>query len=72
MCGVVHHLGDSVSSGHYTSCGLRSSIGAQDAQKQWVHFDDCVTDEQDLEYVTLDENNQRNCYIAVYELVMDT
>lgn len=67
--GVVHHIGNSASSGHYTSCGLRSSTDAQDLQEQWVHFNDSVTAEHDFEYVALDENNQRNCYIAVYELL---
>lgn len=67
--GVVHHIGNSTHSGHYTCCAVRTNTSdAQDNSEQWVYFNDEVAIERDFEYVSLDENNQRNCYMAVYEL----
>ena len=43
-------------------------VGAQDNEEQWVYFDDRVGVHKDLDYVTLNERNQRNCYMALYEL----
>lgn len=67
--GVVHHVGNTAFSGHYTSCGLRdNTTDAQDHEEQWVYFDDRVGVKKDFDYVALDERNQRNCYMALYEL----
>lgn len=62
-------MGNTAFSGHYTSCGMRANEGdAQDNGEQWVFFDDRVGVKKDLEYVTSNERNQRNCYMALYEL----
>jgi uncharacterized UBP type Zn finger protein len=68
--GVVHHVGNTAFSGHYTSCGLRTTNtpDAQDNEEQWVYFDDRVGVKKDFDYVALSEKNQRNCYMALYEL----
>ena len=48
---------------------MRANEGdAQDNGEQWVFFDDRVGVKKDLEYVTSNERNQRNCYMALYEL----
>ena len=35
---------------------------------QWVFFDDLVGVKRDFDYVTDSEDNQINCYMALYEL----
>ena len=76
--GVVHHIGNSPFSGHYTSCAKRivkdtqgdssDSTDAQDNEEQWVLFDDGLGTRRPASYVFENERNQRNCYLALYEL----
>ena len=79
--GVVHHIGFTAFSGHYTACAKRTlkaegeggksdtTTGApDDNEEQWVFFDDRVGTKKSMEYVTGYERNQRNCYMALYEL----
>ena len=76
--GVVHHIGDTAFSGHYTSCSKRilkdtqgdlsDTTNAQDNKEQWVLFDDRVGTRRPASYVLENERNQRNCYMALYEL----
>ena len=67
--GVVHHVGNTAFSGHYTACGLRSdTTDTQDNEEQWVYFDDRKGIKEDFDYVAKREKNQRNCYMALYEL----
>lgn len=67
--GVVHHVGNTAFSGHYTSCSIRRTTpDAQDNEEQWVYFDDRKGIKKDLDYVAKLEENQRNCYMALYEL----
>jgi len=81
LCGVVHHIGNTASSGHYTSCAKRKLAVASDdskaaggisdekvAEEEWVFFDDRVGRKKSLDYVVDTEKNQRNCYLALYEL----
>ena len=85
LCGVVHHVGNTAFSGHYTTCAKRkmkpseerlmvddninkSSDNPQNVDEQWVFFDDRVGHKKNLDYVTDTEKNQRNCYMALYEL----
>ena len=76
--GVVHHIGESAFSGHYTSCAKRilkdtqgdssDTTNAQDNEEEWVLFDDRVGTPKPASYVLENERNQRNCYLVVYEL----
>ena len=81
--GVVHHVGISAFSGHYTACDKRTlKEGEEDDDKtksddgnspkdigeEWVFFDDRAGTKKDLGWVTSNERNQRNCYMAVYEM----
>jgi len=76
--GVVHHIGGTAFSGHYTACDKRTlkeeegkksaEDTSQDNKEQWVFFDDRAGSKKDLEFVTGTERNQRNCYMALYEL----
>jgi hypothetical protein len=43
--------------------------GPRDNKEHWVFFDDRVGMKKSMNYVTGCEKNQRNCYMALYELV---
>jgi len=84
--GVVHHVGSTASSGHYTTCARRplprdrsggdekgsggdaTANAPRDEGDQWAFFDDRVGAKKDVDYVVGCERNQRNCYMALYEL----
>ena len=75
--GVVHHIGDTAFSGHYTSCVKRivkdtqgdssNTTNPQDNEEEWVRFDDQVGTQTSVRYVLENESNQQNCYMALYE-----
>ena len=74
--GVVHHVGSTAFSGHYTTCAKRTISGKksdascpQDNNEQWVFFDDRVGVEKSMNYVIGNEKDQRSCYMALYDLV---
>lgn len=70
LCSVVHHVGNTASSGHYTACGKRK-LEDQSVEEQWVSFDDNKkVQRRSLNYVIGigKETNQENCYMALYEL----
>ena len=74
--GVVHHVGSTAFSGHYTTCAKRTIGGekldtscTQENKEQWVFFDDRVGTKKSMNYVTGYERNQRSCYMALYKLV---
>lgn len=57
--GVVHHIGSSSSSGHYTTDAVRS--------EQWATFDDHNTKFTSLSQVLTDERKQQNSYLILYQ-----
>ena len=67
--GLVHHVGSTASSGHYTACARRprAGSGAGPVEEDWIFFDDRSGFRRDLSYVD-NERNQRNMYMALYEL----
>ena len=81
--GVVHHVGTTAFSGHYTTCAKRTldrkggngeeksdddaQANAIDKEEQWVFFDDRAGAKKGEKYVN-EEKNQKNCYMALYEL----
>jgi len=73
LCGVVHHVGNTAFSGHYTTCAKRkldeeSAESSTNVEEQWVFFDDTVGERRTVNYVTGNETNQKNCYMALYEM----
>jgi len=70
--GVVHHIGSTPHSGHYTADALRckdlglfdDNIGEE--EKNWVTFDDTATTNTDKASVLDKEASQRNTYMAMY------
>ncbi len=67
LCGVVHHVGNTAFSGHYTTCAKRK-LEEESVEEQWVFFNDTVGQRRTINYVTGNETNQENCYMALYEL----
>uniref|UniRef100_A0A7S4J8P6 Ubiquitin carboxyl-terminal hydrolase n=1 Tax=Odontella aurita TaxID=265563 RepID=A0A7S4J8P6_9STRA len=72
--GVVHHIGGTASSGHYTADSVRTDgagllvAGGEGERRRWVDFDDRVTTPTTREKVLGNERNQRNAYMMLYEL----
>ena len=70
--GVVHHIGSTPHSGHYTADALRSKgLGLFDdciseEEYKWVTFDDTATTYTDKASVLDKESSQRNTYMAMY------
>lgn len=67
LCSVVHHVGNEPSSGHYTTCAKRI-LEEESDDERWVFFDDSEGKMKTIDYVTGDENNQMNCYLALYKI----
>jgi ubiquitin C-terminal hydrolase len=58
---IVHHIGNTASSGHYTADALRG-------ENSWVSFDDGVTRELSPQDVFMSSNKQRTAYMIMYSL----
>jgi ubiquitin C-terminal hydrolase len=58
---VVHHIGHTASSGHYTADSLRD-------ENTWVNFDDGVTHEITLDDIVKSPPKQRSAYMIMYSL----
>lgn len=58
---VVHHIGNTSSSGHYTTDALRDGT-------TWVSFDDGVTKEIVLDDIVKSPRKQRSAYMIMYSL----
>ena len=71
--GVVHHIGSTPHSGHYTADAARNrDLGLFDdgrlgeGEKKWVTFDDTATTFTDKITVLEGETSQRNTYMALF------
>ena len=64
---VVHHIGNTANSGHYTTDALRANPD-DDGNDQWVFYDDGVTAERSLERVVQTAKNQKTAYMLMYSL----
>ena len=71
--GVIHHIGSTPHSGHYTADAVRNKdLGLFDdsrlgeGEKKWVTFDDTATTFTDKATVLEGETSQRNTYMAMY------
>ncbi len=79
LCGVVHHVGGTVDDGHYTACAMRGlrydddDSADENVEDGWVLFNDLKCKKTTLDYATGNarELNQKNCYMAFYELESD-
>jgi ubiquitin C-terminal hydrolase len=57
---LVHHHGNTASSGHYTADALRGDT--------WVSFDDGVTSETTLDDIVDTKQKQEKVYMLMYSL----
>jgi hypothetical protein len=63
---VVHHIGMTPNSGHYTVDALR--LDPENQEETWVSFDDGSTKETTLESVVQSKSNLKNAYMLMYSL----
>lgn len=74
---IVHHIGNTADSGHYTADGVRYADAALDNQGDrqsppieacptWVSFDDGITTETTSEQVLRSVENQCSAYMLLY------
>jgi ubiquitin C-terminal hydrolase len=61
---IVHHIGNTANSGHYTTDALRAD--AEDGSDRWVSFDDGVVVERNLEKLVQSTKNQKTAYMLLY------
>lgn len=66
ICSIIHHLGSTASSGHYTADAVRAT---DDTGTKWVHFDDGVATATNKERLLKSDRNQRTAYLLLY--IMD-
>jgi ubiquitin C-terminal hydrolase len=59
---VVHHIGNTASSGHYTADAVRQLEG----KEQWVSFDDTHVKDTTLDKALKDRNKQTTSYMMLY------
>ena len=65
--GVVRHIGGTASSGHYTAYCEREKVSSQqEKKKEWVSFDDGLSNLTSLSNVIENERNRRSVYMMVY------
>ena len=69
LCSVVHHIGNTANSGHYTVDAVRQVFSeGKDTNKEWLKFDDLVVSNTSLVEVTSDEQRQRTSYMLLYNI----
>ena len=61
---IVHHIGNTANSGHYTTDALRTD--PEDGQEKWVSFDDGVAVERSFERDVQTTKNQKTAYMLLY------
>lgn len=65
---VVHHIGGTAWSGHYTCDAIRQSDskGGKEKSEQWVSFDDGTTSATTADGVLKSEKSQKTAYMLLY------
>jgi uncharacterized UBP type Zn finger protein len=63
---IVHHLGSTADSGHYTADALRTMPSEEEPVAKWVSFDDGLTSETTSEAVRNSVQNQKTAYMVLY------
>ena len=67
---VVHHIGSTASSGHYTAHSVRHRGGQESAQ--WILFDDGIVTETKLDDVLSSQRSQQSAYMLLYACDKDS
>mmetsp|Transcript_49215 Transcript_49215/g.119269 ORF Transcript_49215/g.119269 Transcript_49215/m.119269 type:complete len:196 (-) Transcript_49215:245-832(-) len=63
---VVHHIGKTADSGHYTADAVRFRDETND--EQWVSYDDAFAEELTVDQTLDEQNKQRTAYMVLYSL----
>lgn len=65
---IVHHIGTTANSGHYTADALRQTAedGKPTTHSQWVSYDDSTSTEITLADVRTSLSNQKTAYMLLY------
>ena len=61
---IVHHIGNTANSGHYTADALRAD--PEDGGDRWVSFDDGIVAEKSLDKIVQPVRNQKTAYMLLY------
>lgn len=65
---VVHHIGGTAWSGHYTCDALRTSASESASRAKWISFDDGMTMATTADTVLMSEKSQKTAYMLLYTL----
>lgn len=67
---VVHHIGGTAMSGHYTADALRTNefASTEGQPDQWVSFDDSMATSTNSDEVLNSTNSQKSAYMLLYTL----
>ena len=63
---IVHHIGMTANSGHYTADTLRETRENGTTAKQWVSYDDSTTTEKTLDEIQTTVSNKKTAYVLLY------
>ena len=64
---IVHHIGMTANSGHYTADALREKReSGGETVKQWVSYDDSTTTEKTLDEIRTRVSNKKTAYMLLY------
>lgn len=66
LTSIVHHLGNTADSGHYTADALRRD--PENGTPRWISFDDGSTEEVREDEVLGDNRSRRTAYMLLYSL----
>jgi ubiquitin C-terminal hydrolase len=66
---IVHHIGSTANSGHYTADALRIRADETGMKTSWVSFDDGMTSETTSAAVRNSVQNQKSAYMLLYTTV---
>jgi ubiquitin C-terminal hydrolase len=72
LMSVIHHIGSSPGSGHYTADALRSvGDGMDETERVWINFNDTNATYQKTRKITEDSVRQQTAYLLLYSRVDD-
>lgn len=63
---IVHHIGNTANSGHYTADALREKAEGGKTTDQWVSYDDSTSTERTLEEIRSSFSNKKTAYMLLY------
>jgi ubiquitin C-terminal hydrolase len=68
---IVHHIGNTANSGHYTSDAIRSFPDDQEKPNQWMSFDDGIAMHAGNDVLS-NVSKQKTAYMLLYTMAGPT